>query len=96
LVRPNEYVLGGNVDIISTPTDLQDAFFIPQESRVSIKEPSGTIITVSGDDLTVASGYLLYKYKPPTVGWYQYEVWHKEDTDEVVKTLGFEVTDKVY
>jgi len=30
------------------------------------------------------------------VGWYQYEWWHREDTKEVVKTLGFEVTDKVY
>ena len=96
MARPNEYNLGGNVDILSTPTDLQDVFFVPQESRLSIKEPSGTIITVSGADITVASGYMVYEYKPPTVGWYQYEWWHREDTKEVVKTLGFEVTDKVY
>lgn len=97
LTRPNEYVLGGNVEIDSTPTDLENnVYFVPQESRVSVKAPTGDITTVSGDGLTLASGYLFYLYKPPVIGWYEYEVWHREDDRELVRTKGFEVTDRVY
>lgn len=96
MARPNEYNLGSTVELDAYPTDLENDFFIPEESRLSIKEPSGSIITVSGADLTVASGYMYYVYKPPEVGWYQYEVWHREDVNEIAKTKGFEITDKVY
>ncbi len=96
MARPNEYNLGSTVEIDTVPTDLDDAFFVPEESRLSVKEPTGNIVTVSGDGLTVASGYMYYRYKPETVGWYQYEYWHREDDREFAKTAGFEVTDRVY
>jgi hypothetical protein len=96
LVRPNEYNLGSTVEIDTYPTDLDDNFFVPQESRLSIKEPDGDLITVSGDGLTTASGYMYYLYKPEQIGWFQYEFWHKEGDRETAKTNGFEVTDRVY
>lgn len=97
MVRPNVYVLGGITEIDLTPTDLAGDFFIPSESRLSIKEPDGDIITVSGGDFITASGYLYYLYRPPTVGWFQYESWVKDSTGrETAQTNGFEVIDKVY
>jgi hypothetical protein len=97
LVKPNVYVLGGKVEIDMYPTDLSGTFFVPSRSRLSIKEPDGDIITVSGADLTVASGYLYYLYRPPTIGWFEYESWVEDSTErEVAQTNGFEVIDRVY
>lgn len=97
LVKPNEYVLGGNVRLKLFPLDQDDDFFVPNESRLSIKQPDGVIVTVSGSGLTTASGYLYYRYKPPTIGWYEYESWVKDSAEnEDVQTNGFEVTDRVY
>lgn len=97
LTRANRYVLGGTPEIDFTPKDQDGIFFVPSESRLSIKDPAGTILTVSGADLTTASGYFYYLYHPELIGWYQYEVWVKDSTNrEKVETAGFEVYDKVY
>lgn len=96
--KPNVYVLGGKPEIILTPLDLEGVFFVPTQSRLSIKEPDGTVITVSGGDFTiVGSGYLSYIFHPTQVGWYEYEGWVKdgngrEDTD----THGFDVTQAIF
>lgn len=96
MTRPNRYVLGSTVEISSEPEDTTGVFFVPQESRLSIEEPDGNIITVSGAGLTVASGFLYYLYKTEVTGWVQYEYWHKEDVRESVETSGFEVYDRVF
>lgn len=99
MAKPNVYVLGGITEIDATPTDQDGVFFVPSESRLSIKEPSGTIITVSGGGLSMSptSGYLYYLYRPTTIGWYEYEQWVKDSTGrEIVKTNGFDVIDRVY
>ena len=97
MVKPNRYVLGGVEEIDMTPTDQDGVFFVPSELRLSIKEPSGDIITVSGGEVTLASGYLFYLYRPPTTGWYEYENWVADSTGrEKVVTNGFEVIDRVY
>lgn len=93
----HRYVLGGNEEIYYTPRDLQGVFFVPSEQRVSIEDPQGVIVTVSGGDITTASGYFSYIYKPLLKGWHQYEVWVKDSTGrEIVQTAGFEIYDKVF
>lgn len=97
MTKPNSYVLGGKIEIDLYPTDLAGVFFVPSEMRLSIKEPNEQIVTYSGGDLTVASGYLFYLYRPPIVGWYEYESWVKDSTErEIAQTNGFEVIDRVY
>lgn len=97
LTRPNVWVLGGAPELDITPTDQNGEFFTPSEMRLSIKAPDGVIFTVSGDDLTLASGYFAYQYKPETIGWYEYEAWVKDAGGrERAETKGFEVTDRVY
>lgn len=91
------YVLGSKPRLKVAGTDEDGVLFIPTESRLSIKEPSGTIITYSGGDMFVASGYLFIYYNPPTTGWYQYEGWVKDGNGlEDANTRGFEVYDLVY
>jgi len=97
MVNPNVYVLGGKPELTITPLDQDDLFFIPSLLRLSIKEPDGDIITVSGGDLTLASGYYYYRYNPETVGWYEYEAWVRDaEGREIAETNGFEVIDRVY
>lgn len=97
MAKPNEYVLGTVVKLKLYPTDLNNDFFVPNESRLSVKQPDGQIITISGAGLTTASGYLFYKYKPPTIGWFEYESWVKDSAqNEDAQTHGFEVIDRVY
>lgn len=80
-----------------TPLDQDGVFFVPSEMRLSVKAPSGIITTVSGGDVTLASGYYFYEYKPLTTGWYEYEAWVKDSGGrERAETNGFEVTDRVY
>lgn len=77
--------------------DEDGTFFVPTESRLSIKNPDGTITTYSGADLTTASGYLYRIYKPLEVGFYQAEAWVKDGNGlEDVDTWGFDVYDLVY
>ncbi len=79
------------------PTDTNGQFFVPTASRLSIKRPDGIIITLSGADLTIASGYLYYEYEPPTIGWYEYEGWVQDAGGrEITQSNGFEVVDRVY
>jgi len=95
--NPNVYVLGGKTEVRIDVTAIDGSKITPIESRLSIKEPSGTIVTYSGADLVQASGYLYYLYAFPTVGWYQYEAWVKDVTGrEDAATRGFEVVDQVY
>lgn len=97
LAKPNVYILGSKPRLkLVFETDGGDAF-IPVESRLSIKQPDGEIITYSGGDLTQGSGYLYTLYRPPVIGWYEYEGWGLDGLgQEVAKTKGFEVTDRVY
>lgn len=92
----NEYELGGIVEIDITPTDQDDVFFEPTESRLTIQNPTGALFTVSGGDLTAASGYYFYLYRPPYKGFYAYETWIKDGTGrEIVTAHGFEILDTV-
>lgn len=97
MVRPNVYVLGGKPELIVTTTDLNGIAFVPSLLRLSIKQPDNTIITYSGGDLTVASGYMFIDFRPPTIGWYEYETWVRDSGGrEDTATNGFEVIDRVY
>ena len=96
MVDPHRYVLGGKPEIYVTTTDLAGITFIPSEIRLSIKEPSGIIVTVSGADMITASGYMSYFYRPPTKGWYATETWVKDGNGrEDTAAGGFEVYDPI-
>jgi hypothetical protein len=91
------YVLGGTPELMVVPTDLNGSFFQPTEIRLSVKGPDGAIYTVSGAELTLASGYYSLLYHPAAVGWYEYESWVKDGNGrERATTNGFEVTDRLY
>lgn len=99
--KPNVYILGGKPEIDLTTTDINGDPMIPVLSRLSIKQPDGQIITYSGGDFTIASGYqFMYQYilyRPPTIGWYEYEGWVSDGAGrEDAATRGFEVKDRVY
>lgn len=96
-------MLGGNVELDLTVYDTDDHPFIPNEARMSIKDPTGLITTISGGisnptgDLIQGSGYLYYLYRPPVIGWTEYESWAKDGTGrETTNTNGFETVDRVY
>lgn len=98
-----EYVLGATPELNLTVYDDNDEAFIPNEARISVKAPTGDILTVSGGiaitggDLIAASGYLYYLYRPLIIGWYEYESWARDGTGrEIAATNGFEVVDRVY
>jgi hypothetical protein len=95
---PSKYTLGGTVELRLTSYDTDNVIFTPTESRLSIKEPTGNIVTVSGDQLLTASGgYLYHIYRPPIVGWYEYEGWVKDNSGrEIVKPKGFDIVDRLY
>lgn len=94
---PNVYVLGSIPRLRLTPLTEEGEPFTPIEARLSVKQPDGEIITTSGGDLTQGSGYLFVLYRPPTIGWYEYEGWAKDGLgQEVANTKGFEVVDRVY
>jgi len=97
MAKPSVYVLGGVPELDLTFTDLDGLTFTPNEYRLSIKQPDGDIVTVSGSELTAASGYIYYLYRPPVVGWYEYEGWGKDGAGrEIAQTNGFEVIDRVF
>lgn len=97
MTKPNRYVLGSSPEIDLTFTDENGDSFTPVEIRLSIKEPTGTIVTYSGGDLTAGSGYLYVVYRPPVVGYYPYEGWGIDGAGrEIASTASFEVFDKVY
>jgi len=94
---PNVYVLGSIPRLKLTPLTEESEPFTPIEVRLSVKQPDGEIITYSGGDLTQGSGYLFVLYRPPAIGWYEYEGWAKDGLEqEVANTKGFEVVDRVY
>lgn len=95
--RYNTYVLGGTPEIDLTVYDRDNTKFIPTESRLSIKTPEGAIVTYSGVDMSLGSGYQYVLYRPPVIGWYEYESWAKDGSGrEATATNGFEVIDRVY
>lgn len=97
MTKPSRYVLGGNIELIITTVDIDGNDFIPAEARLSIKEPSGIVVTISGGDMNiVVSGYMSYLYRPPTRGWFEYESWVKDGDREDTDTNGFDVYDRVY
>jgi hypothetical protein len=97
IAKPHRYTLGGTPEVYGTAEDQNGALFIPSESRISIKQPDGDIITYSGGDMIVASGYYGVLYRPPTTGWYATETWAKDGTGrEDTDSGGFEVIDSVY
>jgi hypothetical protein len=103
MAKPNTYVLGGTVELDLTVYDTDNHSFIPNEGRISVKDPTGTTITysggvnVTGGELIQASGYMYILYRPPVIGWYEYESWAKDGTGrEPTSTNGFEIIDRVY
>jgi hypothetical protein len=98
IVKPNVYVLGGKPEIDLEFQDQQGVTFIASLVRLSIAQPDGTIITLSGGDMTMLSGAIYsYMYRPPTKGWYEYEGWGRDSAGrEIAMTNGFEVIDRVY
>lgn len=96
MVNPNVYILGGRPEIVVITKDLDGEPFIPTEMRLSIQDPTGAITTVSGGDVTVASGYVYYSYRPPIKGFYATETWVKDGTGrEDTAGGGFEVIDTI-
>lgn len=99
MTRPNEYVLGGTVQVRAKFTDDAGIGVTPIEMRISVKDPTGTITTVSGGDLlpsTSISGMFYFNYRP-LLGWTEYESWGKDGNgNEVAQTNGFEVVDRLY
>lgn len=142
IVRPNVYVLGGTPEIDITPKDQGGVFFTPSLLRLSIKQPDGGIVTLSGGNpwnsgiynlqaptasgitgmyniyaqdssivtllagasttlsganVILGSGMYTYLYRPPLVGWYEYESWVVDSSGrEIAQTNGFEVIERVY
>lgn len=97
MTKPHRYVLGTTPEIDLNFDDTNDQPFTPTEVRLSIKEPTGIIITYSGADLTQGSGYLYTIYRPPIVGYYEYEGWGKDGSGkEIASTAGFEIYDRLY
>jgi hypothetical protein len=93
---PNVYVLGARPELRLAPVDEDGLFFAPTEMRMSIEQPDGVIVTYSGAELTLASGYYYVMYRPPTIGWYEYEGWVKDSAGrEIAQTHGFDVIDRV-
>lgn len=68
MTKYNVYVLGATPELDLTVYDTNKVAFIPTESRLSIKQPDGQIVTYSGGDLIEASGYLYTLYRPPIRG----------------------------
>lgn len=97
--KPNRYVLGTTPRLKITPTDQDGIFFVPTQSRLSVKHPDGTIFTYSGADFTVVTSGYMYKIfnEADTVGWYEYEAWVRDGNGlEDAATKGFEIYDNVY
>ncbi len=69
LVKPNVYILGGKPEIDIITKDNNGVVFIPTEARLSIKDPTGVITTISGGDWVTASGYQYYLCQPTVIGW---------------------------
>lgn len=97
MAKPNRYVLGSKPELDVTFYNTEGVRFTPSEYRLSVKEPTGTIVTYSGGELTQGSGYLYVLYKPPLVGYYEYEGWGKDGAGrEIASTASFEIYDNLY
>lgn len=101
MAKPNIYVLGSKPELDLTFTDLDDEAFTPVLMRLSVKAPDGTILTLSGAEMTssvTVSGMFYYLYAlSGGIGWYEYEGWGRDGNGrEIAETNGFEVIDRVY
>lgn len=97
MAKPNVYSIGSAPEILLAFTDTEDDPFIPARVRLSIEEPDGNIVTVSGEDMDViASGTLSYVYHPSQIGWYSYYGWGEDTSDrEIAKENGFEIVTQI-
>lgn len=91
--KPSVYVLGSSPEILLAFTDTDDEPFVPSEVRLSIEEPTGTVVTFSGGDMTTLSGGILsIVYSPPVIGWYSYTGWGKDNANRTIsKDNGFDI-----
>ena len=93
---PPIYSLGATpeIDIYAYGRDTQAVALA--EITVSIQDPLGGVIVVSGQEIQTASGYYYYIYRPEVRGWYGYVIWVKGLTGLEATSdpyLGFEVVD---
>jgi hypothetical protein len=97
VAKPNRYVLGSTPDLTLKYYDENNQLIVPLESRLTVKEPDGTIVTYSGIDMIQAPDHLYVIYRPPVIGHYEYEGWGKDgDGRETASTLSFEIYDRLY
>lgn len=97
MAKPNVYVLGGTPELILETIDRDGNAFQPTQARISVKDPTGLITVYSGGDMIPSSGYYSVYYRPPVIGWYEYEGWARDNAShEQAQTNGFEVVDRLY
>lgn len=97
----NTYVLGSTPEIDMVVRDTDGVVFTPHLIRLSVTDPAGDILTVSGGlqlpgetSIVTASGYLAYVYTPTMRGWHEYEVWVRDGNGvESASVNGFEIVD---
>lgn len=95
-MKPNVYVYGARPEIVLSPLDIDGNPFVPDEARLTIDAPNGTI-TVSGAQMTQDGDYLTYIYTPTTSGYFAYEAWVADTTGrETAEHNGFYVIDRIY
>lgn len=95
--KPNVYEFGSYPEILLAFTDTEGIPFVPPIVSLSIREPDGVLITVSGSDMTVLSGSIMsYIYQPRLIGWHEYYGLGNDNAGrEIVRTNGFEVITQV-
>jgi hypothetical protein len=96
MTKPNSYIKGGNIELKVATIDSNGEAFTPTLVRLSVRPPSGTVVTYSGGDLSAGTGYLYRLYTPTTSGYYTYEGWvQDEDGREGMDANGFYVSDRI-
>lgn len=97
MARPTIYGLGSVPEIMMATHDDNGTVVVPTEARLTIQDPHGSQITVSGGQMTVDGDYLIYLYQGITTsGFYQYEGWVKSASGkEDARTNGFQVIDRI-
>ena len=88
MTRPATYNVGATIEIDLTALDANDNPVTPDESRVSILQPDGTVFTVSGI-------YPSYDYDATQLGFHVYEGWVIKNAVEDAQTHGFHIVNHV-
>lgn len=85
---PSVYVRGSKPQIDLTFTDTNGETFEPVESRLTITEPDGSSVTVSG--------VTTYLFEPQIPGWYEYYGWGIDvDGREISALNGFYLVEPI-